>query len=351
MTGAGPFARKAARKAPRPAVAPVAARRGLASIVICNHNYERYLPMAIESALRQTYRPVEIVVIDDGSTDGSRDVLQRYAGRVRVVFKSNGGQASAINAGFHESRGEIVCLLDADDVFEPEKVARLVEIFGRNPEAGWIFHELDYINRHGAELPLPTLPDRGHVRAVLRRRRRYGEFARVDLRDHFAEGIKLPYACPAFSALSFRRSVLESILPMPEDIARAGDEFPKLAAVALFPGIHLGAALASQRIHGSNASTFRNAHVESATRFLKTAYHLRHRYQHIGPSMDKWFASSFGRLLGAVGTEAALANEESRRYLKDYFGPLTWMRQGPRIAYHAARARLAGREAPRRGAG
>lgn len=350
MASGGPFVKKGARRASRPAVAPAAAQHGLVSIVICNHNYERFLPSAIESALRQTYKPVEIVVIDDGSTDGSRDILERYRDRVRIVFKSNGGQPSAINAGFQESRGEIVCLLDADDVFAPEKVARLVDIFGRNPEAGWVYHELDYINRYGADLPLHALPDRSHVGVILQRRRRYGNFSRIDLRDHFADGIKLPYACPAFSALSFRRSVLDSILPMPEDIARAGDEFPKLAAVALFPGIHLGDALAMQRIHGSNASTFRNARVESATRYLKTAYHLRHRYGHIGASMDKWFASSFGKLLGAVGTEAALANEESRRYLKDYFSPLTWMRQGPRIAYHAARARLSGRESSSRGA-
>jgi glycosyltransferase involved in cell wall biosynthesis len=348
MTGT-PFARKHARKAARAAAAPATPQRGLVSIVICNHNYERYLSTAIDSALRQTYKPVEIIVIDDGSTDGSRNVLSTYRDRVRVIFKSNGGQASALNAGFRESRGEIVCLLDADDVFDPKKAARLVDIFERNPEAGWVFHELNYIDRRGINLPLRSLPDRGHVRALLQRRRRYRSFARIDLRDHFAAGVRLPYACPAFSALSFRRRVLDSILPMPEDIARAGDEFPKIAALALFPGIHLGEVLALQRIHGANASTFRNAQVESATRFLKTAYHLRHRYHHIGPSMDKWFASSFGRLLGAVGTDAALANEESRRYLKDYFGPLTWMRQGPRIAYHAARERLHRRAPPDKG--
>jgi glycosyltransferase involved in cell wall biosynthesis len=345
------FGRKQARKAAGRSAPPAPAPRGLVSIVICNHNYERYLPAAIDSALRQTYRPIETIVIDDGSTDDSRDVLRAYLDRARVIFKSNGGQPSAINAGFRESRGEIICLLDADDIFEPGKVARLVDIFERNPEAGWVFHELDYINRYGASLPLRGLSDRGHLRAILQRRRRYRDFARIDLRDHFAAGIKLPYACPALSALSFRHRALDAILPMPENIARAGDEFPKIAALALFPGVHLGEALAKQRIHGSNASTFRNMRVDSATRFLKTAYHLRHRYQHIGPSMDKWFASSFGKLLGAVGTEAALANEESRRYLKDYFGPMTWVRQGPRIAYHAARARLSGRSSPDAGSG
>lgn len=314
----------------------------LVSIVICNHNYEKFLAAAIDSALRQTYAPVEVVVIDDGSTDGSRAIIAGYGDRIRAVFKRNGGQPSAINAGYHEARGEFIMLLDADDVFGHDKAERLVEIFERNPEAGWIFHELDYVGADGGAIPLDALDDQTHVRAVLRRRRRYGAFAHIDLRKHFVAGGRLPYACPAFSALAFRRHALDAILPMPEDIARAGDEFPKFAALALFPGIHLGDILARQRIHDSNASTFRDTRVDSATRFLKTAYHLRHRYRHIGASTDKWFASSFGRLLGATGPRATLANVETRRYLKDYFGPFTWMRQGPRIAYHAARARLSG---------
>lgn len=335
---------KAVKMQPRQAA--VAPRGPLASIVICNHNYERFLGAAIDSALAQSYAPIEVIVIDDGSTDGSRALISSYGSRIKAVFKRNGGQPSAINAGFHESRGDFVCLLDADDVFAPGKVARLAEIFDRNPEAGWIFHELGYIDEAGKDIPLHAFEDRGHARAVLRRRRRYGAFAHIDLRESFAAGERLSYACPAFSALSFRRRALEAILPMPEDIARAGDEFPKFAALALFPGVHLGDCLAQQRIHGTNASTFRDTPVESAARFLKTAYHLRYRYRHIGASTDKWFASSFGRLLGAMGPRATLASIEAKRYLKDYFGPLTWMRQGPRIAYHAARERLGGGSGP-----
>jgi len=342
--------RKLSLKGPRrhspPRHEAAAARGPEVSIVICNHNYEMFLPQAIDSALEQTHASVEVVVIDDGSTDASRALIARYGGRIRPVFKRNGGQPSAINAGFRECRGEIVCLLDADDVFAPGKVGRLVEIFARNPEAGWIFHELGYVDQDGREIPLRAFEDREHVRAIQRRRRRYGDFAHVDLRETFAAGERLPYVCPALSALSFRRRVLEAILPMPEDIARAGDEFPKFAALALFPGIHLGDALAQQRIHGANASTFRDTRVESAARFLKTAYHLRYRYRHIGASTDKWFASSFGRLLGAVGPRETLTSIEAQRYLKDYFGPLTWVRQGPRIAYHAARERLTGRGTP-----
>jgi glycosyltransferase involved in cell wall biosynthesis len=345
MTSA-PFLKKHTKRYPRLGAGVGEPSGPLASIIICNHNYERYLRAAIESALAQTYRPLEIVVIDDGSTDGSRDLLSEYQDRIRLVLKSNGGQPSAINAGFHECRGEFIFLLDADDVFEPVKVARVVEIYERNPDAAWVFHELDYVDGRGAPLPLRRLADRGHVRAVLQRRRRFRDFSRLDLRGHFADGDALPYACPAFSALSFRRSALESVLPMPEDIARAGDEFPKYATIALFPGIHLGERLALQRIHSANAASLRETGLDEATRFLKTAYHLRHRYGHIALSTDRWFASSFGRILGTVGKDAALSNEESRRYLKDYFRPMTWVRQGPRIAFHAARARLAVRHGP-----
>ena len=87
------------------------------TILINNYNYARFLPAAIDSALSQTYHPLEVVVVDDGSTDESLDIIRDYGDRVRPVFKSNGGQASAFNAGFAASRGEVICLLDADDFF------------------------------------------------------------------------------------------------------------------------------------------------------------------------------------------------------------------------------------------
>ena len=318
-----------------------APRRPLVTVLICNHNYERYVAAAIDSALAQTYRPVEVVVIDDGSTDGSRTVLAGYRDRVRLMLKPNGGQASAVNLGFRESRGEYICFLDADDVFRPDKVARVVEVFERNPDIGWVYHELDYIDPDGKPLPLSSLPDPANVRAVMIRRARYRETSFLDLRPFYAAGQRSPYTCPAFSALSFRRATLAEILPMPEDIARASDEFPKIAAVALFPGAHIATPLADQRIHPANAATARtDAAVDQSLRYVKTAYHLRRRFAQIGPTADKWFASSFGRVIGMAGARTAFAAEESRRYLRDYFGPTTWLRQMPRIALHATRESL-----------
>src|SRR4051812_16040279 len=90
-----------------------------ASIIINNYNYGHFLRDAIDSALAQTYPCTEVIVVDDGSTDDSREVIAGYGQRVTAVFKENGGQASAFNAGFAASRGEVVVFLDADDTLLP----------------------------------------------------------------------------------------------------------------------------------------------------------------------------------------------------------------------------------------
>ena len=95
----------------------------LVSVVINNYNYARYLAQAIDSALGQTYPGTEVVVVDDGSSDGSRDVIAAYGTRVVPVLKENGGQASAFNAGFAASRGDVVLFLDADDCLLPTAAA------------------------------------------------------------------------------------------------------------------------------------------------------------------------------------------------------------------------------------
>jgi GT2 family glycosyltransferase len=104
-------------------------------VVVPCYNGARYLAQTLETALAQTYRPLRILVVDDGSTDATRRVVESYRGRVDYVFKPNGGQASARNLGLARTRGEYVCLLDADDLLAPEMVARLVERLERQPEA------------------------------------------------------------------------------------------------------------------------------------------------------------------------------------------------------------------------
>lgn len=92
----------------------------LVSILMPNYNYGRYIGEAIESVLRQTYPHWELIICDDGSTDNSCEVVKRYQdkdSRIKLIQKENGGMASALNAAYRECKGDIICLLDSDDVF------------------------------------------------------------------------------------------------------------------------------------------------------------------------------------------------------------------------------------------
>lgn len=112
------------------------------TVLIDNFNYDRFLGEAIESALNQTHAPLEVLVVDDGSTDDSREVIARFGERVRPILKPNGGQASAFNAGLAASRGDWICLLDADDVWFPEKVERVVNAVRGRTDVAMVRHRL-----------------------------------------------------------------------------------------------------------------------------------------------------------------------------------------------------------------
>ncbi|HEY9596457.1 MAG TPA: glycosyltransferase family A protein, partial [Cyanophyceae cyanobacterium] len=124
----------------------------LVSILINNYNYEPFLKKAIDSALNQTYSSIEVIVVDDGSTDNSREVISRYGDKIIPVFKENGGQASAFNAGFAASQGDIICFLDSDDLFLPEKVTDVVQACGDREEVGWCFHQLKLVDKTLADI-------------------------------------------------------------------------------------------------------------------------------------------------------------------------------------------------------
>src|SRR3546814_19556919 len=113
-----------------------------------------------------------------------------------------------------------------------------------------IYNELDYHGPNSAALPFGALGHQADVDALTARRSRYAGLTPLDLRQTFREGRRLPYTCPAMSGLSFRRDALSAVLPMPESIGTARAELPKFAAIALFPGAHVGEASARTRPHG-----------------------------------------------------------------------------------------------------
>lgn len=120
------------------------------SCIIPVFNGERYLAEAVESILAQTYPPCEVIIADDGSTDGTAEIATGYSARVRHVRQENLGAAAARNLGLHAAVGEFVAFLDADDLWHVEKLARQVARFRQRPE-------LDFCISHLQNFWIPEL--------------------------------------------------------------------------------------------------------------------------------------------------------------------------------------------------
>lgn len=121
------------------------------SIIIPVYNGARYIGEAVESALRQTYKGLEVIVIDDGSTDNTREVLQPYIekGLIKYIRQSNSGPATARNKGILSSDGKYLTLLDSDDVLMPDCLALIVAFMEKHGELGFVFTNYDLFDEHG----------------------------------------------------------------------------------------------------------------------------------------------------------------------------------------------------------
>jgi glycosyltransferase involved in cell wall biosynthesis len=208
----------------------------LVSIVVNNYNYGRFIGEAIDSALAQTYANCEVIVVDDGSTDGSRAVIERFGDRVIRVFQDNGGQGAAMNAGFARSRGAIILFLDSDDVLEPRAVERTVEMFA--PGTDRVQFALQLVDEQGKPLGR-QFPARG------------ASLPSGRLADQIASG---PIAnTPPTSGNAFSRDVLSKILPMPVPEWRICADSYLLVVSALHGAVAAtDEALGRYRVHGNN---------------------------------------------------------------------------------------------------
>jgi hypothetical protein len=208
----------------------------LVSIVLSNFNYEQYVSVAIESALAQDHPHIEVIVVDDGSTDRSWDSIARYDGRVRTLRKSNGGQASTLNAGFRVSRGEIVLFLDSDDFLMPTAASSVVSAWADG--CAKVQFRLAIVDQQGVRTGA-TLPPADVV------------LPSGDLVPMIAAAGG--YVCPVTSGNAYGRAVLEQLMPIPEaEFRAAADGY--LNAVTPFYGkvISLQDELGAYRMHGAN---------------------------------------------------------------------------------------------------
>src|ERR1700751_5078545 len=122
------------------------------SVLIDTYNHERFIEEAIQSVLSQDFPASEreILVVDDGSTDRTPQILAKYASQIRVLRKPNGGQASAFNHGIPECRGELIAFLDGDDCWAPNKLSAVAQAFAANPAVALIGHSITEVLQDGA---------------------------------------------------------------------------------------------------------------------------------------------------------------------------------------------------------
>jgi len=206
------------------------------SIVITNYNYANFLGVAISSALAQTHPNKEIIVVDDGSTDDSRRVIDSFGDRIRVIYKENGGQRSACNLGFRAASGDIVCFLDSDDAWREDALQEVVRAM--RPGVAAVQFCVAIIDQHGRPLGsiYPPLPRNWTPQRI---------------RDCVAKSGF--YSFPPTSGNAYARWFLERVMPLPTDQVRNAMDGPLNTVAPLYGDVVvLQAPLGYYRIHGGN---------------------------------------------------------------------------------------------------
>jgi glycosyltransferase involved in cell wall biosynthesis len=277
-------------------LAPMA-EKPLASVLMSNYNYGRYVGEAIESVLAQTYSRLELVICEDGSTDQSCDVIGEYQqrdSRVTLIRKANGGQASGYNAAFAASRGEVICFLDSDDVYLPAKLERIVEAFCANPEAGALGHKLIRVNERRRPIGL----------APLLARMPTGWQGDYMLRN---AGF-LEYMAPG-GGLSLRREIARRIFPLPETgpLSHYGD-VPLMRLAPLMTNlVAIEEGLAEWRCHSSN---FGNSRVVRAE-YLQSELTVYHEFWQVQRAhLERHYGLDVARKLAPLDTNLAVLQTE-----------------------------------------
>lgn len=238
-------------------------RNPLVTVLICNYNYGQFLAQAIDSVLDQTWQNIEVIVVDDGSTDDSRQVLERYKGCIRTILKENGGQASAFNVGVAESRGSLICFLDSDDVCYPNRVSCVVKKY---EEAAWglVCHDLALIDGDGRSIKTKWSNYAGVNMAE-------GNFRDVILKNNYS------WVFSPTSGMSVPKSLADKIFPIScEKWKICADEPLAFSAACLDSVGIIAETLGSYRLHGNNL--FAMFHDDMKARTLAALTHTTRRY-------------------------------------------------------------------------
>jgi GT2 family glycosyltransferase len=231
--------------------------------LIDTYNHDAFLARAIESVLSQDTggAQLDVVVVDDGSTDCTADVVEQFGKGIRYLRKENGGQATAFNQALPMAKGDIVALLDGDDFWLPGKLRRVMEAFESDASIGLVGHGIDILNRDGATDRLFT-----------------SQAITVSLSTHeSAQAFVTLKPLLGTSRMTVRQSVLERVLPVPEELTLEADEWIFTIAAAVAPIRVLDASLTCYRMHSGNLYEMPDWNPEGAARKANVLFALANR--------------------------------------------------------------------------
>jgi len=220
--------------------------------LIDTYNHEAFIEKAIESVLQQDFPAgdTEILVVDDGSTDHTPELIRKFAPRIRILRKANGGQASAFNVAIPEAQGEIVAFLDGDDWWAPGKLTGVTGVLAKEPGVGLVGHAVTEVHQDGRQLA--DVP-----REVSRFRITSAEQARIfRMRKNFL----------GTSRMTYRTDVLRQIGRVPEELEFEADEYLFTLAGFFADVVILREAYTFYRLHGGNLFQFSEGGEASARR-------------------------------------------------------------------------------------
>jgi hypothetical protein len=208
------------------------------SVLIDTYNHQSLIEKALRSVVEQDYPQdgFEIIVVDDGSTDRTPEIVRQFQPRVRLIRKRNGGQASAFNTGIPECRGDVIVFLDGDDWWAPGKLRRIAEVFLGDPSLGMLGHA--FIESFDDNSERVIQPDRPAT-------------FRLDSASN-ANYFRLSRCYFGTSRLALRAAVARKILPVPESLVFEADEYLFTMAPALAPALVIADPLTHYRVHPGN---------------------------------------------------------------------------------------------------
>ena len=205
------------------------------SIIINNYNYESFLAEAIDSALGQSYPNVEVIVVDDGSTDNSREIIRSYADRILSLFQPNGKQGAAFNNGFAHSKGDIIIFLDADDYLYPYAAERIVQDW--QPQVAKVHYRLDVVDSNSQSKDF-SLPQGGQP------------LDSGELQERILNSAA--YASVPTSGNALNRQAMEPLFPIPTEFNTTSDDYLSVLIPLQGKVIAIEEPLGAYRIHDSN---------------------------------------------------------------------------------------------------